>query len=53
VVAAPNGAWPFSCTPHYGYDAAYLVAWLAAARDPDAAREFIADHILAPAAVSA
>ena len=53
VVAAPGGAWPFSCTPYYGYDAAYLAAWVAAARDPDAAREFIADQILAPAAVSA
>lgn len=52
VVAAPGGAWPFSCTPYYGYDAAYLAAWVAAAHDPDAAGEFIADQILAPAAVS-
>ena len=53
VVAAPGGAWPFSCTPHYGYDAAYLAAWVAAARDAETAREFIADHILVPAAVPA
>ena len=26
---------PFSCTPDYGYDAAYLADWVAAARDPD------------------
>jgi glutaconate CoA-transferase subunit A len=53
VVAAPSGAWPFSCTPYYGYDTAYLAAWVAAARDPDTAREFIAERILALAAVSA
>jgi glutaconate CoA-transferase, subunit A len=53
VVAAPGGAWPFSCTPHYGYDAAYLAAWVAAARDAEAAREFIADHVLTPAPVPA
>jgi glutaconate CoA-transferase subunit A len=46
VVAAPGGAWPFSCTPYYGYDAAYLAAWVAAARDPNAARELIANRIL-------
>ena len=53
VVAAPGGAWPFSCTPDYGYDAAYLADWVAAARDPEAAREFIANHILAPTPVPA
>ena len=35
VVEAPGGAWPFSCTPFYGYDAAYLAAWVEAARNPD------------------
>jgi glutaconate CoA-transferase subunit A len=53
VVAAPGGAWPFSCTPHYGYDAAYLADWVAAAREPDTARDFIASHILAPTPVPA
>jgi glutaconate CoA-transferase, subunit A len=53
VVAAPGGAWPFSCTPHYGYDAAYLEAWVAAAREPDMARDFIASHVLASTPVPA
>jgi glutaconate CoA-transferase, subunit A len=53
VVAAPCGAWPFSCTPGYGYDVAYLAAWVAAASDPEAAREFIANHILTPTTVPA
>jgi glutaconate CoA-transferase subunit A len=46
VVEAPGGAWPFSCTPFYDYDAAYLAAWVAAARDPEAARAFIAGRVL-------
>ena len=53
VVAAPGGSWPFSCTPHYGYDTAYLAAWVDAARDPDTARDFIAIQILARTAVPA
>jgi len=53
VVEAPGGAWPFSCTPEYGYDTEYLATWVAAARDPESARRFIADRILAPAAVLA
>jgi glutaconate CoA-transferase subunit A len=51
VVETPGGAWPFSCTPDYGYDTEYLAAWVAAARDPELARRFIADRILATAAV--
>lgn len=46
VVEAPRGAWPFSCTPDYTYDAEYLAAWTAVARDPAAARRFIAEHVL-------
>lgn len=46
VVEAPKGAWPFSCTPHYDFDAEYLAAWVAVARDQDAARRFIAERIL-------
>jgi glutaconate CoA-transferase, subunit A len=53
VVAAPGGAWPFSCTPYYEYDAVYLAAWVAAAREPDTARDFIASQILASAPVPA
>ena len=53
VISAPEGAWPFSCTPHYGYDAAYLGAWVAAAREPDTARDFIASHVLASTPVPA
>jgi glutaconate CoA-transferase, subunit A len=49
VVEAPGGAWPFSCTPLYDYDAEYLAAWVGVARDPQAARAFIAERILAPA----
>lgn len=53
VVAAPRGAWPFSCTPYYEYDAGYLAAWVAAARDAGTARAFIAEHVLGPAGVLA
>ena len=53
VIVSPGGAWPFSCTPDYAYDAAYLAEWVAAARDPETARSFIADRIMAPAAVLA
>jgi glutaconate CoA-transferase subunit A len=53
VVAAPGGAWPFSCAPHYGYDDAYLAAWVAAARDPDTTRDFIASHVLSATPVLA
>ena len=48
VVETPGGAWPFSCTPLYDYDAAYLADWVGAARDPETSRRFIADRILAP-----
>lgn len=46
VVEVPGGAWPFSCTPDYSYDAEYLEQWVRVARDPDSAREFIAEHVL-------
>lgn len=52
VVAAPGGAWPFSCTPDYDFDATYLADWVAVARDPDAAHAFIEERILAPAGVA-
>lgn len=53
VVPLTGGAWPFSCTPCYGYDAEYLAAWVAAARDPERAREFIASRILGAASAAA
>jgi glutaconate CoA-transferase subunit A len=53
VVEVPGGAWPFSCTPDYDYDAEYLAEWVKVARDPNAARAFIADRILTPVAVPA
>jgi glutaconate CoA-transferase, subunit A len=53
VVAAPGGAWPFSCTPDYGYDAEYLAAWVRVARDPDAARVFVANQVFTPVTVPA
>ncbi|MFN8675718.1 MAG: CoA-transferase [Thermomicrobiales bacterium] len=46
VVEAPGGAWPFSCTPGYSYDADYLERWVRVARDPEAAHAFIAEHVL-------
>ena len=49
VVEAPRGAWPFSCTPYYDYDAGYLAAWTAVARNPEAARAFI-EYLRTPAA---
>jgi glutaconate CoA-transferase subunit A len=49
VVLAPGGAWPFSCTPRYGYDADYLAAWVSVARDPEAARQFISERVVSPA----
>lgn len=53
VVETPEGAWPFSCTPLYDYDAPYLAAWVAAARDPETASRFIADNVLGAAAATA
>ena len=46
VVEAPGGAWPFSCTPLYDYDAEYLAEWVSVARDPETARRFIAERVL-------
>jgi glutaconate CoA-transferase, subunit A len=45
VVDAPGGAWPFSCTPYYDYDSAYLAAWVEAARSKETARQFIAARL--------
>jgi glutaconate CoA-transferase, subunit A len=41
VVEAPGGAWPFSCTPFYAYDAEYLRCWVEASRSAESARHFI------------
>jgi glutaconate CoA-transferase subunit A len=55
VVHAPHGAWPCSCAGEYDYDAAYLAEYVAASRDPESLRRFVADRILAlePAGVGA
>jgi glutaconate CoA-transferase subunit A len=53
VIEAPGGAWPFSCTPFYDYDAEFLASWVAVARDPERSAEFIAERIIAPVSVLA
>ncbi|MFN8482623.1 MAG: CoA-transferase [Anaerolineae bacterium] len=50
VVEAPRGAWPLSCADEYDYDHDYLAAYIRAAQDDAAYADFIAAHILAPAA---
>jgi glutaconate CoA-transferase subunit A len=45
VVELPGGAWPFSCTPYYGFDADYLRDWVEASRDAESAQEFIATRV--------
>ncbi len=47
VVEAAGGAWPFSCTPFYGFDAQYLQSWVEAARSAESARQFIAERVRA------
>jgi glutaconate CoA-transferase subunit A len=49
VVEAPGGAWPFSCTPFYEFDAPYLQNWVEAARNAESARQFIIDRVLVDA----
>jgi glutaconate CoA-transferase, subunit A len=49
VVHAPFGAHPTSCFPRYGYDDGFHRAWAGAARDPEAAREFLDRHVRGPA----
>jgi glutaconate CoA-transferase subunit A len=49
VVHAPYGAHPTSCFPRYGYDADFHRGWTGAARDPDAARAFLDEHVRGPA----
>ena len=53
VVEAPGGAWPFSCTPFYEFDAQYLQSWVEAARSAESARQFIADRQRADAPAEA
>ena len=53
VVATAGGAHPFSCTPLYDYDAGYLAEWVAAARDAEEARRFIAERMLQPVGATA
>jgi glutaconate CoA-transferase subunit A len=49
VVEAPGGAWPGGCAGLYDYDAEYLAAYVAASKDADALRRFVAERILDPA----
>lgn len=53
VVEAPRGAAPCGCAGEYGYDRDYLDAYIAASRDPERLRRFIAERILAPALAAA
>jgi glutaconate CoA-transferase subunit A len=49
VVEAPNGAWPCSCAGEYDFDAEYLAAYVAVAKNPEAVRQFIDERVLQPA----
>jgi glutaconate CoA-transferase subunit A len=53
VVEAPRGAWPCSCLGYYDYDTEYLADYIAASKDEDRFRAFVAEHILAPQMVGA
>jgi glutaconate CoA-transferase, subunit A len=46
VVHAPSGAWPCSCAGLYGYDEAYLSAYIAATKDAASFSQFLEDQIL-------
>ncbi len=46
VVEAPRGAWPCGCAGCYDYDAEYLAAYVAASRDDESFRRFVAEHVL-------
>lgn len=48
VAAAPWGAYPTSCLPEYGYDPAFLEAYVAAAADPEVWKAFWQDRIVNP-----
>lgn len=53
VVEAPRGAWPCSCAGCYDFDAHYLARYVAASKDPETLRQFVADEILSHALVQA
>lgn len=46
VVEAPGGAWPCGCAGEYGYDQAFLEAYVAASRDAAAFERFVARHVV-------
>jgi glutaconate CoA-transferase subunit A len=48
VVEAPLGAYPTSLFPWHGYDGAFITAYLAACRDPEAFTAFWRDRVMAP-----
>ena len=45
VIEAPNGAWPTSCAGDYGYDKAFLSAYVAAAKTQDGFDAFLRDTL--------
>jgi glutaconate CoA-transferase subunit A len=48
VVPAPWGAYPTSCLPEYGYDAAFLEEYQAAAGDPERWKQFWTERVVEP-----
>jgi len=49
VVEVPWGAHPTSFNPLYGYDAAFHLSWVAAARSDEATGEFLDSYVHGPA----
>ncbi|MGH9247049.1 MAG: CoA transferase subunit A [Acidimicrobiales bacterium] len=49
VVEQPFGAHPTSCNPKYGYDSAFHLDWVGAARDDDEATKFLQRYVHDPA----
>jgi glutaconate CoA-transferase subunit A len=48
VAPAPWGAYPTSCLPEYGYDAAFIEAYSAAAADPQEWKTFWHQRVVEP-----
>jgi glutaconate CoA-transferase subunit A len=49
VVEQPFGAHPTSCNPKYGYDTAFHLEWIKAARDDGEAAKFLQRYVNDPA----
>jgi glutaconate CoA-transferase subunit A len=52
VVEAPHGSWPCSCAGCYDYDAEYLAAYHAAAKDMASFQRFLEEHVLRDSVLS-